>query len=140
MSRFLIAVAIAAAVSLVAALLKRGNAAQVVSVRRNALPTRVPAIEVGLDAGPAIIVFTESSCNSCQTAVRLVRGPAGAGIPVADIEYGAEPALHKKFVIDTVPTTLVVDGEGNVLAGWTGRVDLGEFTSALAEVVQSDSD
>ena len=94
MSRLLIAVAIAAAVSLVAALLKRGNAAQVVSVRRNALPTRVPAIEVGLDAGPAIIVFTESSCNSCQTAVRLVRGPAGAGIPVADIEYGVELTMQ----------------------------------------------
>ncbi len=140
MTRLLIAVAIAGGVSLVAALFRRSNASQVVSVRRNALPTRVPATEVGLDPGPAIIVFTESTCDSCQTAVRLVRGPAGAGMPVADIEYAAEPGLHKKFAIDTVPTTLVVDNEGNVLAGWTGRVDLGEFTTALAEIAQSDSD
>ena len=140
MTRLLIAVAIAGGVSLVAALFRRGNASQVVSVRRNALPTRVPATEVGLDSGPAIIVFTESTCDSCQTAVRLVRGPAGAGMPVADIEYSAEPGLHKKFAIDTVPTTLVVDNEGNVLAGWTGRVDLGEFTTTLAEIAQSDSD
>ena len=140
MSRLLIAIAIAGCVSLVAALFKRGSKSDVVSVKRNALPTRVPAVEVGLDAAPAIIVFTEATCDSCQMAVGIVRGPAGAGIPVADIEYGADPALHKKFAIDTVPTTLVVDSEGNVLAGWTGRIDLGEFTSALAELVQSDSD
>ena len=89
MTRLLIAVAIAGGVSLLAVLLKSGSAAQVVSVKRNALPTRIPATEVGLEAGPAVIVFTESSCDSCQTAVRLVRGPAGAGIRVADIEYGA---------------------------------------------------
>jgi thioredoxin-like negative regulator of GroEL len=140
MTRLLIAVAIAGGVSLLAVLFKSGSAAQVVSVKRNALPTRIPATEVGLEAGPAVIVFTESSCDSCQTAVRLVRGPAGAGIRVADIEYGAEPELHKKFAIDTVPTTLVVDSEGNVLAGWTGRVDLSQFTTALAELGQSDSD
>jgi len=140
MTRLLIAVAIAGGVSLLAVLFKSVSAAQVVSVKRNALPTRIPASEVGLEVGPAVIVFTESSCDSCQTAVRLVRGPAGAGIRVADIEYGAEPELHKKFAIDTVPTTLVVDSEGNVLAGWTGRVDLSQFTTALAELGQSDSD
>ncbi len=140
MSRLLIAAAIAATVSLIAALLKRNSSSQLISVRRNALPTRVPASEVGLDVGPAIIAFTESSCDSCQEVVRLIRGPAGAGIPVADVEFGAEPALHRRFEIDTVPTTLVVDSEGSVIAGWVGRVDLGEFAAALAEIVQSDPD
>ena len=122
MSRLLIAVAIAAGVSLVAVLVNRNSSSQLISVRRNALPTRVPATEVGLDAGPAIIVFTESTCDSCQEVIRLIRGPAGAGIPVADVEFGAEPGLHRRFGIDTVPTTLVVDREGSVVSGWTGRV------------------
>ena len=56
MSRLLIAVIIAAAVSLVAVLVNRNSASQLVSVRRNLLPTRVPAVEVGLEAGPAIIL------------------------------------------------------------------------------------
>ena len=47
MSRLLIAVVIAAAVSLVAVLVNRNSASQLVSVRRNLLPTRVPAVEVG---------------------------------------------------------------------------------------------
>ena len=140
MSRLLIAVIIAAAVSLVAVLVNRNSASQLVSVRRNLLPTRVPAVEVGLEAGPAIIIFTESNCHSCQVVVRLIRGPAGAGIPVADVEFGMEPALHRRFEIDTVPTTVVVDHEGSVISGWTGRVDVGELATALAEIVQSDPD
>lgn len=135
MTRLLIAVAIAAVVSLTAILVNRNGSSQLISVRRNALPTRIPATEVGLDAGPAIIIFTESTCDSCQEVIRLIRGPAGAGIPVADVEFGAEPALHRRFEIDTVPTTLVVDREGSVVGGWTGRVDVGEFAAALAEIV-----
>jgi len=135
MTRLLIAVAIAAVVSLTAILVNRNGSSQLISVRRNALPTRIPATEVGLDAGPAIIIFTESTCDSCQEVVRLIRGPAGAGIPVADVEFGAEPALHRRFGIDTVPTTLVVDREGSVVGGWTGRVDVGELAAALAEIV-----
>ena len=135
MSRLLIAIAIAGGVSLVAVLVNRNSSSQLISVRRNALPTRVPATEVGLDAGPAIIVFTESTCDSCQEVIRLIRGPAGAGIPVADVEFGAEPGLHRRFGIDTVPTTLVVDRGGSVVSGWTGRVDVGELAAALAEIV-----
>ena len=108
MIRLLIAVVIAAVVSLVAVLVNRNSGSQLVSVRRNALPTRVPAVEVGLEAGPAIIIFTESTCHSCQEVLRLIRGPAGAGIPVADVEFGTEPALHRRFEIDTVPTLSLI--------------------------------
>ena len=106
-----------------------------IAVRRNSLPTRVPGSEVGLGATAAIVVFTENSCHSCQDVVRLIRGPAGAGLPVADIEYGADQELHRKFDIDTVPTTVIVDEQGTVVAGWVGRIDLSEFTNALAKVV-----
>ena len=123
MSRLLIAIAIAGCVSLVAALFKRGSKSDVVSVKRNALPTRVPAVEVGLDAAPAIIVFTEATCDSCQMAVRIVRGPAGAGIPVADIEYGADPALTKSLLLIRFPQLLSLtakemfwpDGQGELI-------------------------
>jgi|TARA_B110000014_G_scaffold119773_1_gene82277 hypothetical protein len=140
MTRLFIAAALAASVTLVARFVDRRRTRHPLAVRRGALPTQVPAAEVGLDDGPAIIIFTESSCRSCQDAIRLIRGPAGAGISVADIEYGAQPELHKRFGIDTVPTTVVVDEKGSVVAGWTGRVDLSELTLALAEVVQSELD
>ena len=140
MTRLFIAAALAALVTLVARCVDRRRTPHPLAVRRGALPTQVPAKEVGLGDGPAIIIFTESSCRSCQDAIRLIRGPAGAGISVADIEYGAQPKLHKRVGIDTVPTTVVVDDKGSVVAGWTGRIDLRELTVALAQVVQSDPD
>lgn len=133
--RFLIALCLGGAVSVGAVILNRTGSTSTIAVRRNSLPTRVPATEVGLDAGAALIVFTEKSCHSCQDVVRLIRGPAGAGLPVADIEYGANQELHRKFDIDTVPTTVIVDEQGTVVAGWVGRIDLSEFTTALAKVV-----
>jgi len=133
--RLLIALCLGGAVSVAAAVLNRTGSTTSISVRRNSLPTRVPASEVGLAAGAGIVVFTEKSCHSCQDVVRLIRGPAGAGLPVADIEYGANRDLHRKFNIDTVPTTVIVDEQGTVVAGWVGRVDLSEFTTALAKVV-----
>ena len=140
MTRLFIAVALAGLVALASRLVDRRRASHPLVVRRGALPTQVPAVEVGLGVGPAIISFTELTCRSCQDAISLIRGPAGGGIPVADIEYGAQPELHKRFDIDTVPTTVVVDDKGSVVAGWTGRIDLRELTVALAQVVQSDPD
>ena len=140
MTRLLIAAVLAAVVSFVAWFVDRRRTSHPLAVRRGVLPTQIPAAEVGLDSGPAIIVFTELTCLSCRDSIRVVRGSAGAGLPVADVEYGAQPQLHKRFGIDTVPTTVVVDKEGSVVAGWTGRIDLSELTVALAQVVQSDPD
>jgi len=134
MIRLLVALSLGGMVSAVAVVLNRSGTTTSISVRRNSLPTRVPAVEVGLAEGPAIVIFTEASCRSCQDVMRLIRGPAGAGLPVADVEYGAQPDLHRRFNIGTVPTTVVVDKQGTVIAGWTGRVDLSEFTTALAEI------
>jgi hypothetical protein len=135
MDRLVIAAVLVAVAVVVALVLERRRVDQPFSARRGAVPTRVRPEDVGLDAGPAIIVFTEASCNSCQAAIGLVRGPAGAELPVAEVEYGASRALHERFAIDTVPTTVVVAGDGVVVGGWTGKVDPGELALSLAEVL-----
>lgn len=119
----------------VALVLERRRAHTPFSVRRGAVPTRVRPSDVGLGDGPAIIVFTEATCHSCQAAIGLVRGPAGADVAVAEVEYGQRRSVHEQFGIDTVPTTVVVHPDGVVAAGWTGKVDPGELTLALAEVL-----
>ena len=55
MTRLLIAVVLAAVVSFVAWFVDRRRTSHPIAVRRGALPTQVPAAEVGLDSGPAII-------------------------------------------------------------------------------------
>ena len=98
MIRLLTALCLGGAVSGLSCFLNRTSSTTSIAVRRNSLPTRVPASEVGLAADVAIVVFTEKSCHSCQDVVRLIRGPAGAGLPVADIEYGTSPELHRKLI------------------------------------------
>ena len=65
----------------------------------------------------------------------LLRGPAGANVAVAEVEYGENLDLHRKYGIDTVPTTVLVEGDGNVVEGWTGKIEVGALARALALVV-----
>lgn len=137
MDRLLIAVVLIAVAVTIAFVFERRRTDTPFSARRGAVPTRVRPVDVGLDDAPAIVVFTEASCQSCQAAIQLVRGPAGADFPVADVEYGADRALHDRYGIDTVPTTVAVHRDGNVAGGWTGKVDPAELTQALAEIVRN---
>ena len=53
-----------------------------------------PASEVGLAADVAIWSSLRRAAIA-SGCVRLIRGPAGAGLPVADIEYGTARASPK---------------------------------------------
>lgn len=99
------------------------------------VPASVDLASLGIDAGPVIVVFTEETCRTCAAAIAAVRGPAGAGVPVAEVPFASERDLHRDHRIDTVPTTVVTDADGQVVDGWIGRVDAGELTAALAQVV-----
>ena len=111
---------------------RRGSAAG--SAPHSAVPATVDLASLGMDAGPAIVVFTEETCRTCAAAIAAVRGAAGAGVQVAEVPFASERGLHRDHGIDTVPTTVVADAEGQVVDGWIGRVDVGDLTAALAQV------
>ncbi len=138
MERVVIAAVLVVLAVVVAVVVDRRRTVTPLSIQRGAVPTRVRPADVGLPDAPAIVVFTEATCQSCQAAIRLVRGPAGAELPVADIEYGQDRHTHETYGIDTVPTTVVVHADGTVAGGWTGKVDPGDLAIALAAVVDRD--
>ena len=125
-------VVIAMAVAFVAQ--RRRNAAAG-SVAHSTVPASVDLASMGIDPGPAIVVFTEETCRTCAAAIDVVRGPAGASLPVAEVPFASERELHRRHGIDTVPTTVVADAEGQVVDGWIGRVDMSGLAAALAHVV-----
>ncbi len=135
MDRLIVAVVLVVLSVAAAVVINRRQAGAPFTIRHGAVPSRVRPEDVGLPAGAAIVIFTEATCRSCQQALALVKGPAGAELPVAEIEYGQQRPLHDQYGIDTVPTTVVVDAEGVVVGGWTGSVDPGLLAAALAEVV-----
>ncbi len=81
-----------------------------------------------------IVVFTEATCRTCAAALQTASGPLGAGLAVIEVEYTAQRDLQKRLRIDTVPTTVVVTGDGAVLAGWSGKIDEVEL-QATAQLV-----
>ena len=134
MERLAIAAILIVVAIAVASLLQRGRSASATAVPRSELPPAIDLVGVGVPEGPALVVFTEETCRTCQAALAVVRGPAGAGLPVAEVPFGAGRGLHRQHRIDTVPTTVVADADGRVVDGWVGSVDLSGLAAALAQV------
>lgn len=73
----------------------------------------------GVD-GPAILFFSGEACTICHTAQRpaLERlAPEIDGrVAVREIDVAAEPSLAQRFKVMSLPTTVVVDGDGRARA------------------------
>lgn len=92
--------------------------------RRPAPPTRtgytVPdqldrADFVRPDAPWLVVLFSSATCSSCAAAREVVTALEGADVAVQEAEVAAEPALHERYAIDAVPTTVVADADGVVV-------------------------
>lgn len=137
MERLIIAAVLIVVALAVAWLAQRRRGASAAALPRSELPSAVDLEALGVAGGPAFVVFTEETCRTCAAALAVVRGPAGAGLPVAVVPFGAKGELHRQHGIDTVPTTVVTDAHGQVIDGWVGRVDLSGLAAALAQAVRS---
>jgi thioredoxin 1 len=76
-------------------------------------------VDAGVD-GPAILFFTGEACTICHTAQRpaLQRlAPALDGrVAVREVDVAADPALAQRFRVMSLPTTVVLDGDGRARA------------------------
>jgi hypothetical protein len=136
--RLLIVVVLVVGAVVVAWFIEQRRSASPISVKLGRIPTRVMPSDCALGPDPAIIVFTEASCRSCAGAIEMVRGQAGCGLPVAVVEYGATKELHAHYEIDTVPTTVVVSGDGTVVGGWAGSLDEVQVAEAAQTALGED--
>lgn len=115
MTRLLVLLAILAALGLVALWLRR---------RPRALTRRL-AHTGGLrglvpPGRPAILAFASTDCAVCRSAQRPaldeVAATLGEVVTVREVDIVQEPALARAFTVFTVPSTVVLDGEGRVVA------------------------
>jgi thioredoxin-like negative regulator of GroEL len=105
-----------AVIALAALALRAGQARQ-----RRYLVGNVIAGEVD---GPAILFFSGAACTICHTAQRpaLDRlAPALDGhVVVREVDVAEEPSLAQRFKVMSLPTTVVLDGDGRARAVNTG--------------------
>ena len=58
---------------------------------------------------------------------------------VEEVEYGTDRALHERYSIDAVPTLVIADAQGVVVATFLGPMTATDLWAAVAEAREPGS-
>ena len=111
-----------AVVGLAVALLARAWARwRAARVMRSEPQTMLHALTLQPDGRPSVVAFSTPSCAACHVAQVpaldvLQRRLRQLEVRVLEIDAAARPELARQFGVLTVPTTVVLGGDGRVLA------------------------
>lgn len=134
MARLLLAVALAAAVALVAAWLQRRRPGAAPVVDRHHVPTAMDRADFARpDADWLVVVFTSATCGTCAATWDAARPLESPAVATQEIEVNAAAALHERYGIDAVPTTVICGPDGGVVRSFLGPVTATHLWAAVAE-------
>lgn len=82
-----------------------------------------------------LVLFSSTTCDTCPRAWQVIETVA-AGHPddrvaAHRIDVQDDPATHRRYKIDGVPTTLVTDGAGVVLRAFFGPITPDDLGAAI---------
>ncbi len=83
------------------------------------------------DSPGLLVMFGSSTCDSCRGAWDVVQSVARDGLPVQRLDVEQDAAIHQRYRIDGVPTTVLADHDGVVHATWFGPLDRDELIAAI---------
>ena len=85
------------------------------------------------DAPWLVALFSSTTCDSCAGIARKLAVLDSPAVVACDIEFHAQPDLHRRYEISGIPTTLLADAEGVVRAAFVGSVTATDLWAAVAE-------
>ena len=134
MTQLLIAVGVAAGAVGVGLVLRRRRTVAAPTQPSMAVPAQLDRADFPESTAPwIVVVFSSASCHSCADVVRKAQVLASSQVAVVDVEFGAMPALHRKYDIQAVPMVAIADAEGVVHRGFAGLVSATDLWAAVAE-------
>jgi hypothetical protein len=134
MTRLLLAVGLAAVVGAVAYVLQRRRAGVEPVVERHHVPTGVERTDFTRPDAPwLVVVFTSATCTTCAATWEVARQMASSVVATQEVEAIRDAALHDRYGITAVPTTIVCDAEGGVVRSFLGPVSATHLWAAVAE-------
>lgn len=140
MERALIALLLASMALVVAALIQRRQRVDAPVRTGYAVPQQVDRAELPRPDAPWLVaVFTSATCSTCRGVWERAQPLESAAVAVAELEHSAERALHERYGIEAVPTTLVVDAAGVVVRSFLGPVTATDLWAAVAEAREPGS-
>ncbi len=81
-----------------------------------------------------VAVFTSTTCDACAGTMAKSEVLACEEVAVAEVELGSNPALHRRYDIDAVPTMVIADRSGVVRASFVGPPPASDLWAAMAEL------
>jgi hypothetical protein len=85
------------------------------------------------DAPWLVALFSSTTCDSCQGLAGKIAALESPDVAACEIEFHAQPDLHRRYEIAGIPTTVVADPEGVVRAAFVGAVTATDLWAAVAE-------
>ena len=133
--RILVAVAIVAVAGGIAWWLERRRTVAPPTQGRSVVPQQLDRRDFARPDAPWLVVlFTSSSCDSCQGLFDKARPLESEQVSVTEVDWPAERALHERYRIDAAPITVLVDAEGVTRASFVGAFTATDLWNALAEL------
>jgi Thioredoxin len=80
-----------------------------------------------------VALFSSTTCDSCETLPSKLAVLESVDVATCEIEYHAQPDLHRRYEISGIPTTVVVDAAGVVRAAFVGAFTATDLWAAVAE-------
>ncbi len=138
--RALIAIVLAGVALGVAAIVQRRQRPDAPAGRTYALPVQIDRSDFSRPDAPWLVaVFTSATCDVCAGVWERAQHLESAAVAVTEVEYGTANAVHKRYGIEAVPSTLVVDGTGVVVSSFVGPMTATDLWAAVAEAREPGS-
>ena len=80
-----------------------------------------------------VVLFSSSTCEGCAAMADKVAVLESPAVAVCEIEFSRARALHDRYEISGIPTTLVADAQGRVRAAFVGQATATDLWAAVAE-------
>ena len=80
-----------------------------------------------------VALFSSTACESCEGLPAKLAVLDSADVATCEIEFHAQPELHRRYEIAGIPTTVVADADGVVRAAFVGAFTATDLWAAVAE-------
>ena len=135
MERVLIIVVIAAVAAVVALVVQRRQPTTMPAETGYHVPVQLHRPDFDRPDAPWLVaVFTSATCTTCAGMWDKARQLESDEVAVQEVEVTARKDLHERYRIDSVPTTVVADLNGVVMASFLGPATATDLWAAVAEL------
>ena len=100
---------------------------------------RVPGLERLRPGVPVLLYFTTSTCAPCKTiqrpAIQRLQERIGEQLEVVEVDASSQPELASQWGVLSVPTTFIIDAQGNPRYVNHGVAPLDKLQRQFAEII-----